>query len=264
MKVNICSPRPVLTPCRLENFDHQIDPYVGCQHLCHYCYVLNQAETDWQEEILIHRDISGQLGEELDGLPPQKIYFGYHTDPYQPCEAEYRQTRMALRLLRDKGFSAGILTKSDLVTRDIDILSSMTAASVSVSVAFNDNDTRRLFEANTIDTEARIEALQTLRAAGIATSALICPVIPHITDVPPLVDLLAAHTDAIWIYGLSIEKRTDPNGRRLQDILPRHFPDLQAGIEAAVFSADTAYWDALRQDLQRLARERGLNLKIHV
>ena len=64
---------------------------------------------------------------------------GYHTDPYQPCEAEYQQTRKVLELLFEKGFSASILTKSDLVVRDVDILAEMKDAAVNVSVAFNDN-----------------------------------------------------------------------------------------------------------------------------
>ena len=100
----------------------------------------------------------------------------------------------SLELFFEKGFSVSILTKSDLVVRDMDILQEMDQASVSVSVAFNDNQVRQQFEANTIDTEARIGALHKLREAGIKTSALICPVIPYITDVTPLINMLAPHT----------------------------------------------------------------------
>jgi len=89
-------------------------------------------------------------------------------------------TRKVLELLKENGFSASILTKSDLVVRDIDILKEMNDAAVSVSVAFNDNRIRQQFEANTIDTELRIEALRKLREAGIKTSALICPAITFI------------------------------------------------------------------------------------
>ncbi|MCD4720178.1 MAG: hypothetical protein K8S13_10020 [Desulfobacula sp.] len=116
---------------------------------------------------------------------------GYHTDPYQPCEAEYLQTRKVLELFLKNGFSASILTKSDLVIRDIEILTKMNNAAISVSVAFNDNQTRRLFEANTIDTEKRIEALRKLKEIGVRTGALVCPVIPYITDAIELIDMLA-------------------------------------------------------------------------
>ena len=145
LKVSVCTNGPILSPCGLKDLDYQVDPYVGCEHYCYYCYVLAQAETDWSKEILIHNDIVDQLSEDIDKVSPQTIYMGYHTDPYQPREVEYRQTRKVLELFLKNGFSASILTKSDLVIRDIDILKEMNDAAVSVSAAFNDNSTRRLF-----------------------------------------------------------------------------------------------------------------------
>jgi DNA repair photolyase len=73
MKVTTCSKEPILAPCNLENFNFQLDPYLGCGHLCHYCYALIQAETDWTEEIRIYEDISAQLRSELKKIPPPKI-----------------------------------------------------------------------------------------------------------------------------------------------------------------------------------------------
>lgn len=264
MKVSLCSKRPILVPCNLENFDYQVDTYVGCEHRCHYCYVLNQAETDWTKEILIYEDITAQLSAELKTIKPQKISMGYFTDPYQPCEAEYRQTRKALELFLEMDFTVSILTKSDLVLRDIDILQGMDNASISVSVAFNNNHIRQQFEANTIDTEARIEALHKLRKAGIRTSALICPVIPYITDVPQLIDMLDRYTDVIWIYGLSMQGRSDRNWQNVQEKLNSHFPNLKNQIEAATFSKVHPYWLRLKQDLRELQRDRQLNLSIHL
>ncbi len=264
MKLTTCSYRPILVPCSLKNLDYQVDPYIGCEHYCYYCYALNQAETDWTKEILIYKDIAGQLSRELEKISPQTIYMGYYTDPYQPYEVEYRQTRKVLELFLEKGFSASILTKSDLVIRDMDLLKEMSSASVSVSVAFNDNRIRQQFEANTMDTEARIEALCKLREAGIRTSALICPVIPYVTDVIPLIDMLVPHTEAIWIYGLSFEGYSDPNWQNVQGILNSHFLHLKEKIETVIFSEDHLYWIQLRQDLLELAKDRQLNLRIHL
>ncbi len=264
MKVSTCSSRPILEPCGLKNLDYQVDPYVGCEHYCYYCYVLDEMETDWTKEVLIHKDITGQLSEELLRIAPQKIYMGCKTDPYQPCEAEYYQTRQVLELFLEKGFSASILTKSDLVLRDMDVLREMDGASVSVSVAFNDNRVRQQFEANTMDTESRIDALHKLRKAGIKTSALICPVIPYITDVKPLIDMLAPCTDMIWIYGLSIKERSDRNRQNVQGILDSHFPNLKEQIETVVFSKDHSYWTQLRQTSLELQKDRRLNLNIHL
>ena len=72
--------------------------------------------------IAFHKNLSGRLDEAISAIAPQSIYMGWHTDPYQPCEMEYGQTRQVLELLQEKGFSAGILTKSDLILRDMDLL----------------------------------------------------------------------------------------------------------------------------------------------
>ena len=264
MNVSVCTNRKIISPCGLKNLNYQVDPYVGCEHFCYYCYALAKTETDWSKEIQTHKNIVEQLSKEIDEIPPQTIYMGYHTDPYQPCEVEYQQTRKALEVFIEKGFSASILTKSDLVVRDIDILKEMKDAAVSVSVAFNDNSTRRLFEAATMDTEKRIEALRRLKQAGVRTGALVCPVIPYITDAVKLIDLLASHADIIWVYGLSINDRLGQNWLTVQKILRRHFPDLIEPIEAAVFSKVDLYWTRLRENLAALKDDRQLNLNIHI
>ena len=262
MNVSICSHRPLLESCAVEGFEFQLDPYVGCEHRCHYCYALNQAETDWAKEIRIHQDIGDQLNQELHSIPSQTIYLGWKADPYLPSEGSYRQTRQVLQILSERGFSACVLTKSDLVVRDMDILRNMKDASVGISVAFNDENTRGLFEANTLDLGPRIQGLSKLREAGIKTYALICPVFPHITNVELLIDMLASHTDEIWIYGLSMEEHSDLSWQNTDVILSRHFPKLKKRIEAAAFSAQHPYWAALRQKLEKLGKERQLDLKI--
>ena len=85
MEVSVCTNRAILAPCELKNIDYQVDTYIGCEHLCYYCYALEDAETDWSKKIQIHQNIVGQLSEELDTISPQTIYMGYQTDPYQPC-----------------------------------------------------------------------------------------------------------------------------------------------------------------------------------
>ncbi len=264
MKVSECTKRPILLPCELKDIEYQVDSYIGCEHYCYYCYALPEAETDWSKEILIYKDIVDQLSKELNNIPPQKIYMGYHTDPYQPCEAEYLQTRKVLELFLKKGFSASILTKSDLVVRDIDILKEMSNASVSVSVAFNDNQTRSQFEGNTIDTEKRIEALHQLKEAGVRTGALLCPVVPYITNVMQLIDMLEPYTDVIWIYGLSINDRSGQNWLNIQKVLSNQSPDLLEQVESAIFSKNHNYWTQLRDDLVELKNNRQLNLNIHL
>ncbi len=135
---------------------------------------------------------------------------------------------------------------------------------MSVSVAFTDNAVRQQFEASTIDTEKRIEALKTMNKAGIRTSALICPVIPYISDVVALIDQLEAYTNTIWIYGLSIRDKVDRNWHNVEQILRQVSPELKEKIETTVFDKKDNYWEHLRSELQRIKKQRGLTLNIHL
>ena len=262
MQVRPCSRGPILQPCGLEEYAYQLDPYIGCEHHCYYCYALNQAETDWMQQILIYQDIADQLDQELAGLEPQPIYLGWNTDPYQPAEATHRQTRQALELLAERGFSVCVLTKSDLVTRDLDQFMRMAGASVGFSIAFQDEDVRRLFEVNAPPNERRVKALKELKEAGIETYTLITPVMPFISDVEFLVDMVAPYADTIWIYGLSMDAKEDRNWQNIQGILDCHFPEMTEQYRQIAFSADHPYWAEVRRTLERIRRERLLDLRI--
>lgn len=264
MDVRTCSARPILEPCELGGFIGQIDPYIGCEHHCQYCYALNQAETDWTREILIHQDIIGQLDHELSVFKPDCIYMGWNADAYQPIETSYRQTRAVLELLTRRGFSVCMLTKSDLVLRDIDLYAKMPNSSVGISLAFQEDDVRRLFEANTPPNEARIEALKEFNAAKIETYALICPLMPYITDVRVLIEQVTPFADTIWVYGLSMDNLSDRNWRNVEQILNQHFPDLSDNYREIAFSTDHPHWRALRSELESIRVESGLDLRIKV
>jgi hypothetical protein len=103
-----------------------------------------------------------------------------------------------------------------------------------------------------------------LKEAGVRTGALLCPVIPYITVAIQLNDMLAPCTDVIWIYGLSINDRSDQNWLNMQKILSREFPDFLEQIEQAIFSKEHIYWAQLRDELVTLKNDRQLNLNIRL
>lgn len=262
MNVRPSSRQPLLQRCSLEGHDYQLDPYIGCEHLCCYCYALNQAETDWNREILTYRDLVPALERELSALEPQSCYMGWNSDPYQRAEKTCLQTRRALELFAQKGFSVCVLTKSGLVSRDADLLARMPGSSVGVSIAFQDERVRRLFEAKAPPNQQRIQALVALKGVGISTYALICPVMPFITDVVTLIERVAPHADTIYIYALSMERERDQNWRNLQNILERDYPDLSERYRQIAFSAEHLHWAGLRQDLVELQAMSVLDLRI--
>lgn len=264
MKISNCTNQPLVVPCNLDNINYQIDTYIGCEHYCYYCYALQNAETNWAEEIKIHRDIKEKLYGELENIAPQTIYMGYHSDPYQPLEAELYHTRKTLEILLEKGFSASILTKSNLMIRDIDIFKEMTDANISISVAFNDDEIRKHFEGNTIDTDERIKALRICKEAGLRTSALICPVIPEITNTEKLISNLENIADKIWIYGISFQDKKDESCLNVQKILKQYYPQKRDDIEKTIFSKNHSFWVNLRSELESIKENQNLDIRIHL
>jgi DNA repair photolyase len=264
MRVLEYSGRKILQPCSLDWLNYQIDPYIGCEHHCSYCYTLNQNDTEKTKEIIIFKDIAGQLIDELTELEPQTIYMGMNTDPYQPSEKIYQQTRKVLELLAHRGFSVCILTKSDLIVRDIDLFKAMPGSSAGISIAFQDKGVRKLFETKAPPTKKRINALKKLKQAGIETYTLITPVMPFITDVGLLIQKVVPYSGTIWIYGLRMESQKDRNWQKVNKILESHFPDLVEKYKEIAFLKTHSYWKELWEKLERLKQEQKVNLEIRL
>jgi DNA repair photolyase len=254
----------VLEPCSLDLFEFQIDPYVGCEHHCLYCYVQNNVGLDWESEVGVIPGLEEKAEAELAGLPKQTIYMGMNTDPYQPVEADLKQTRLVLQALAGEGLAVCILTKSDLVVRDIELITSMEGASVGFSFAFTDEETRAAFEEHTMPLEARLEALAAIRQAGVETYALVNPVIPGVTPVESLIDLLAPRVDTVWVYPLNMGSREAPNWRATHGVLARHFPEALEEVERSAFDSEDEFWRGLRENLMKRAENLPARLEIRL
>jgi DNA repair photolyase len=250
--VRCCTDRPLLQACPLEGHALQLDPYVGCEHRCAYCYAIHHAETDWAAEILVHRDFRARLGAEIARHPPQPIYLGWNTDPYQPAEATHGQTRAAIEILADAGWTPCVLTKSDLVVRDIDLLARIPDASVGISLALDDEGLRALLEPGPPPNGRRVEALRRVREAGVATYALVCPVIPFLTDVAAIVASVAPWADSVYVYRLAVGSEADRSWLGLRAVLERERPDLIALIASIVFAPDHPYWAGVERSVESL------------
>ncbi len=263
MQINYCSGRQIIQPCSLGMYSYQIDPYIGCEHHCYYCYILNRPEEE-KGDILIHKDLTERLNKELYKLESQTIYMGMNTDPYQSSEKTYKQTRQVLEILLNRGFSVCILTKSDLVVRDIDLLSNMVDSSAGISIAFQDEHTRQLFEAKAPSNKRRVEALRKLKEADIETYTLICPVMPFITDVESLIDMVELYSDTIWLYALNMKEEEDRNWQNIREILDSNYPEMTEQYRKIAFTNKHPYWIELREKLNKLKLKRGLNLRIEL
>ncbi len=176
------------------NFDRSINPYRGCEHGCIYCfarpthaYMGLSPGLDFKTKLFAKPNAAELLEKEISakGYQPMTIALGSNTDPYQPIEKTHRITRSVLEVLERANHPVGIVTKSALVTRDIDILSRMAAkglAKVAMSVTTLDRDLARVMEPRASTPSKRIEAIRTLAEAGITVSVLVAPIIPALND----------------------------------------------------------------------------------
>jgi len=175
-------------------FDRSINPYRGCEHGCIYCfarpthaYLGLSPGLDFESRIFVKEEAPELLRAELSkpGYACDTMAMGSNTDPYQPVERRLQLTRRILEVLREFRHPVGIVTKSALVTRDIDILSEMARdqlATVAVSVTTLDRALARKMEPRAATPERRLEAIAALAAAGIPTAVMSSPMIPALND----------------------------------------------------------------------------------
>jgi len=176
------------------SFDRSINPYRGCEHGCVYCfarpthaYLGLSPGLDFESKLFMKPNAPELLERELSapGYQPKIIAIGTNTDPYQPIERRHQIMRRILEVLERAGHPVGIVTKSALVLRDLDILARMASrdlVKVALSVTTLDPKLARIMEPRASTPPRRLEALRQLVNAGIPTSTLVAPVIPAIND----------------------------------------------------------------------------------
>ncbi|PZQ80897.1 MAG: radical SAM protein [Ancylobacter novellus] len=175
-------------------FDRSINPYRGCEHGCVYCFARPthayqglSAGLDFETRLFAKPDAPELLAKELAkaGYEPRTIALGINTDGYQPIEREWRLTRRILEVLSDFGHPVGIVTKSALVLRDLDILAPMASrglVKVALSVTTLDHKLARIMEPRAATPQRRIDTIRQLSEAGVPTAVLVAPVVPAVTD----------------------------------------------------------------------------------
>ena len=176
------------------SFEQSINPYRGCEHGCIYCfarpthaYLGMSPGVDFESRLFAKPNAAELLAKELSapGYVPKVIAMGTNTDPYQPLERKMRITRSILEVLRDFRHPVGIVTKSPLILRDIDILSEMAnmgLAKVALSVTTLDRRLARMMEPRAGTPTRRLQTIQGLSDAGIPTGVMFAPAIPALND----------------------------------------------------------------------------------
>jgi DNA repair photolyase len=219
------------------SFDRSINPYRGCEHGCVYCFARPthafmglSPGLDFETRLFAKPNAAQLLAQELSkkSYKPKTIAMGTNTDPYQPIERTRRITRSILEVLERTGHPVGIVTKSALVTRDIDILARMAErglAKVALSVTTLDPKLARALEPRAATPMRRLEAIRALAAAGVPTTVMAAPVIPSINDMEIERILEAAHEAGAREAGYVLLRLPLEISGLFREWLAEHHPD---------------------------------------
>lgn len=244
---------------------YALNPYVGCQHGCVYCYSVFMKRftghgEEWGTFVDVKVNAPQLLARELKRVKPGEVLLSSVTDPYQPLERGYRLTRACLEILREyPHFPVSILTKSTLVLRDLDILSQIKDLEVAFTITGLDEGARRVFEPQAPPTGARIEALARLSEAGLKTWAFFGPAIPYISDGEKEIEALFRELKGAGVKRVLVDSLNLKGAMwgRVKRAISIHYPDL---LEAyRVLTTDRkAYSSLLGERAQRAAAKYGL------
>jgi DNA repair photolyase len=237
--VQVEKPRTIITRNESPDisFDRSINPYRGCEHGCVYCfarpthaYMGLSPGLDFESKLFAKPDAARLLERELakGNYQPRTIAIGTNTDPYQPIERNWRIMREILEVLEAHNHPVGIVTKSALVIRDIDILARMAEkglAKVALSVTTLDRRLARTMEPRAATPPKRLEAIRLLSEAGIPASVMVAPIVPGLNDQEMERILESAEAAGAREAGFVILRLPLEVSPIFKDWLLRHYPD---------------------------------------
>lgn len=193
--------------------DYALNPFVGCEHECRYCYArfmkrFSGHKEKWGEFIDVKINAPDLLIKEMKKKKVGRIWISGVCDPYQPIESKYALTRSCLEILAQSDWPVTIQTKSPLILRDLELIKSLKEVEVGYTISTAKEDIKNLFEPRAPSIEARIAALASLSYAGIKTYVMIAPILPGAEELIPkikgkvdyvYIDRMNYHY-ADWVY----------------------------------------------------------------
>ena len=257
MKVSLIKAKSILVRSNLPASDYVANPYSGCTHNCRYCYAsfmkrFTGHNAEWGTYLDVKEYDSDRLPKSLSG---KTVLLSSVTDPYNPYELKYRKSREVLKRLIHSSAHVEILSKSDLMVNDIDILKQIPDLSVGISLNTLDDGFRKDMEPGAPSVQRRLKALETLHNEGIATYLFISPIFPYITDVKAIVETVNGTVDQICFENLNLR------GKAKTDIfkyISEKYPQYLDGYNAIYNKGDMTYWEQVEADIDSLSSENNV------
>lgn len=222
--------KSILSKSGIPGIDYCVNPYVGCSHGCRYCYAtfmkrFTGHSEPWGTFVDVKKNAPEVLRRQIGRVAGGHVMISSVTDPYQAVENNYRLTRQCLEVLVSHPGSVGILTKSPLVLRDLDVLKKLKEVEVGFTITTNNEEMRGIFEPYAPPIQSRIQALKTLHENGIPTYVFIGPVLPM--DPEALSEKIRPYADSILIDRMNYVSKTRKVylSRKLDEWLDYDFVD---------------------------------------
>lgn len=261
MKVNSVKSKNIMVKSNLPDADYVINPYMGCTHRCIYCYAefmkrfSNHGES-WGEFI----DIKEFDQTSIKTKKGSTILISSVTDPYNHFESKYRKTRKILEMLEHSEANIEILTKSDRVIRDLDILIKIRNLKVGISIAFDKENLREDIEPYAAKISDRILALQELSENGIKTYAFISPIFPGLTEYREIVEKVYKYVDCVCFENLNLRGGYK---KRVFDYIRGHHPELEDMYHQIYHCRDEIFWKKTEDDIVEMMKSYDVDYKIY-
>jgi DNA repair photolyase len=271
--------RTALNPVKGMGFKWSLNPYMGCEHRCTFCYVRayekradRPSDDRYGRAVRVKTNVAEVLRRELSRPTWRRetVSIGAATDPYQPAEGRYRLTRACLQAFADFASPAGIITRGPLIVRDVDVLTALALRAhlgVTFSIPTLDDDVWRRTEPGTAHPRQRLRAVERLAAAGIRVGVGMAPILPGLSDRPEQLEaVVRAARDAgasqVWSGVLHLRDGTRQHflhalERHWPELLPRYLADyrngpyLKPGKTAPITRSVSALVDRLGLDGRR-------------
>ncbi|MFA7662728.1 MAG: radical SAM protein [Patescibacteria group bacterium] len=264
LKIKEIQALSIITKSNLPDADFVINPYVGCLHSCIYCYArfmkrFTGHTEDWGKFVDVKINAPDLIPTKTTKYQGKSIFLASVTDAYLPLERKYQLTRKILEKLIPLQPNLGVQTKSDLVTRDIDLLQQFKNCEVGFTITTTDDNLRQEIEPVTSSIQNRILALKKLKAAKIKTYVFIGPILPFLTDWKKII-LETKHCSDFYMFeNLNIAGSI---WESIKKWLKEKHPDLLEKYEQIYFSKND-YWDKIETEINQFCQEQKIAYKIY-
>ncbi len=242
--------RSILNRSKLMDFC--LNPYLGCEHNCVYCYnsVFIQRwyhpSEEWGTFVDVKVNAPEVLAKQLRNIKKGTIYMSSVCDAYQPVESKFKITRRCLERLRGYQDRIRIQTRSDLVLRDLDVLRQIPNVEVGMTITTLEPEIASLFEPKASLPEDRLEALRMLKGHGIPTHAFVGPILPHFSDKTEVLEKIFRQLREVGVGEVLVDRLSYLNrkvGTKVRRLLKEHHPEL---LPYYKYAATDEYGDDLR------------------